>query len=248
MILVQSCASYKKQVINTQRQISESRNRAWVRMLPEGTCVINAYGHGLELNRQDELNSCNIASVQMIVNTYGWHSFTEAQLQQAYREFYPVSGRVVDHMFHGQNPQVSRIAKFINDYIQWSWYAAVKDRKQLLAQDLLDLCSQGGSVMISIHSGLWYPHRVVVHNCYIDESWEYMVEFLNPSSTMTDKQWDHLSYRSKHIPRSEVILWDQPVVNTMNYEDLNFLHDKTLFTYSWPIDQIHPWYIIISKK
>lgn len=245
-LIISSCAGYKQKIIATQREISYVWNRAWEIVVPDGSCIMSSCDHESQVNRQDEYNSCYRAAVQMLFNTYWWHNFTEEQISQEYQKLYPLSNWMVNNLFHGQNPQIGRITDFINHYI--SHYQAIKTKKDLTPGFLLSLCEQWWSIMITIHSRLGYPHRVIVNGCYYDDAGDVVVQFSNPSSTIQDRKWNPIGYRHRSIERDQIVLWDDPVINTMKFEDFMLLHTQTLFTYPRPISDHHIWYIVVSPQ
>jgi hypothetical protein len=183
----------------------------------------------------------------MLVNSYGWYNFTEEQIEQEYRKLYPMSGWMVDHLFQEQNPNVWRIAHFLNHFL--GGYRAVKTKQLLTEQMIEHMCDQWWSAMISIHSRLWYPHWVVLNSYHRDAQGQMYVQFLNPSSTLTDDKWDRVLYRSRRVSRKAITIWDKPVINTILFKDFVTLHRNTLAFNSWPVSAVtNPGYIMVVKR
>lgn len=245
-VWLQSCIWLRESSLNTKSQIAHIWGQVESTQVEEGFEFKSDCDGTRITSNQDQPNSCSFADIEMIFNHYGDKQYTEAEITQLYNQQHPFAAKTSQHLFKWQNPHIGSIARFIQNNIEWVTTHTTKT--PLTAQFLHELCATWWSVMISIHSSLWYPHRITVV-WYREENWVWLVQCINPWWIATDATWGVVTYRDFNESLESLTISNQSRIDEIKLLDLNLLRVYTTYDTKFPIYLIQrPAYIVIQPK
>jgi len=241
-----SCVWLRESTINTQSQIAHLWSEVRTTPIDEDHIIQSYCDDSRQVSHQDLPNSCSIADMQMIINHYADTQYTEWEITQMYHNEHRRAALTSQHLFKWQNPHIGSMARFLNHHL--SDYDANISKQTLTPEFLTKLCASWWSVLISIHSSLWYPHRVVVVG-YREDNESWYVQFINPSWITTNKDWDTIVYRNHTQNLDSLTINNQARIDECKLLDFNLLHIYTTFKAKFPIYLVEkPSYIVIQPK